>query len=424
MEYVLSNIFSLLEMTFFWTFLSAFLPCRRSKSAFFAAILLAGVGISFICYFSFFEPVKAVISLAVNVGFSLWLFCGPWYWHILLVLVSYIMASVLDIGFMYATAWLMGISLDELVWKKVLYVVVCIASRLTAILIARIIVQLKVPGTLQGRQLRWVLLTILFPLVSLAMLLFMFVLAKNQPDLSLGVALFCGLLAVANIAILYIIANMKKAACQEQRNALVHQQVALQTESFTALEKNYHAQRKLSHEHKNQLQVIQGLLADGKVQEAQNYVNHLCQAPSPHIFTVHTNHPIIDVILNQKYTVARESDIDMHISVNDLSGVTLQTESLIILLTNLLDNTIEACRKLDTNRSIQCKIICEDVLFLSVRNTSLPVEIKNGTIATTKTPREDHGFGLEQISQVLKSLHAEFSFQYLNGWFEFVAEIP
>ena len=128
--------------------------------------------------------------------------------------------------------------------------------------------------------------------------------------------------------------------------------------------------------------------------------------------------------MNQKYQTASEESIDVQMQVNDLSGLTVDPEALVVVLTNLLDNAIEACERLQEGRSIRCSVLLEDSLFLSVSNTAPPVQIEDNTIKSTKMPRQDHGYGLPAICSVLDKLNAEYAFDYENGWFRFVAEIP
>ena len=59
-----------------------------------------------------------------------------------------------------------------------------------------------------------------------------------------------------------------------------------------------------------------------------------------------------------------------------------------------------------------------------MRNTSLPVEISDNFIPTSKEPKEDHGYGLPHIDYILKQLNAEYALSCEAGWFEFAAEIP
>ena len=131
-----------------------------------------------------------------------------------------------------------------------------------------------------------------------------------------------------------------------------------------------------------------------------------------------------DAILNQKYQTAVESQIEMQFCINDLSGIQLSASELVVLLSNLLDNAIEACRRVDAERLIQCTILENDGFFLSIRNTSLPVLITEHGIATTKASASEHGYGLPSVCRILDGLHAEYAYNYEDGWFQFTAEIP
>ena len=128
--------------------------------------------------------------------------------------------------------------------------------------------------------------------------------------------------------------------------------------------------------------------------------------------------------MNEKYHVAKENSIDMSFKVNDLSKLTISTDELVVLLSNLLDNAIEACQRLPDNRAIECTILLEKTLFISIRNTSAPVKIVNGRIETSKKPEKEHGFGLAGVLQVLEQLNGEYAMNYSDNWFQFVAEIP
>ena len=114
----------------------------------------------------------------------------------------------------------------------------------------------------------------------------------------------------------------------------------------------------------------------------------------------------------------------MQIQINDLTNIKLSADELVVLLSNLLDNAIEACERIPDRRMIYCRILLNDNLFISVRNTSPPVIINAGAIQTSKPRKKDHGFGMIGIRHILERNQAEYTYQYENGWFHFVAEIP
>ena len=66
------------------------------------------------------------------------------------------------------------------------------------------------------------------------------------------------------------------------------------------------------------------------------------------------------MLLNQKYQSAREQQISMTMTMNNLSELSLSEEDIVTLLANLLDNAIEACLKLHGDRRIQLKMVLEE----------------------------------------------------------------
>lgn len=217
--------------------------------------------------------------------------------------------------------------------------------------------------------------------------------------------------------------RVKQSVPQDQDTLLLRQHMELQQDSMRALEQNYRLQRKSVHEFEHHLQVLRGLLDQGEVERARDYLNRLKKDRSIHLMSVNSHHPVIDVILNQKHRTAQENGIKMQIRVNDLSAVDIPSDDLVVVLTNLLDNAIEACRRIDGYREIRCTVLYDEGLYISIRNTSAPVEVVDGRIPTSKQDSLSHGFGLMSVSFVLDQLNAEYTFGYDEGWFHFAAEI-
>lgn len=209
----------------------------------------------------------------------------------------------------------------------------------------------------------------------------------------------------------------------DSESLLLRQHMEMQQESMSALEQNYRMQRKSAHEFEHHLQVLRDLLEQGETETAYNYLTQLKRNRSIHVMSVSSNHPVVDVILNQKHQTARQNEIKMQIQVSDLSAVQIPSDALVVLLTNLLDNAIEACRRIDGYREIFCTILYDDGLYISIRNTSLPVSIVDGKIPTSKQNSLSHGYGLLSVSYMLDKLGAEYTFGYDEGWFHFTAEI-
>ena len=424
MEYIISALWFALECVAFFLFASAFLPYRYNRKR----TILMALCMCTLLLFSQSFPLPALVlrlcALIFGLCLIVFLFKGRLALRLFIGLLDYIIVAAMDAIVLFGASTILRISLDELVWKKGMYTVLVTAGKILSVFLAWLVTRLHPFHKLHPLRPKWMLLVSFFPLTSLFMLMALFLICRDQRDHTQPVAFFCIFLGIANVAIVYVVSLIEQDTEVKQQNNILSQQMEIQTASILALDKAYRQQRQTTHDFQNHLYTISDLLAQKSYETAAKYVRELSQAQTSRILIVNTHHPIIDAILNQKYQMAVESQIEMRFCINDLSGIQLSASELVVLLSNLLDNAIEACRRIDTERLIRCTILENDGSFLSIRNTSLPVLITEHGIATTKASASEHGYGLPSVCRILDGLHAEYAYNYENGWFQFTAEIP
>lgn len=424
MEYILSFLWVFIEVAYFIAFNAAFMPKQRRDRKFRLIYFVSSCIIALSANLLDNPIARLLVSYSCYVTLSFMLFRGNIVRRLLIAIVSFVFSGIIDTAILYGACALLNISLNEFAWKKFAYSAVVTLGKFLALLLAWIIYKVRINHTKHTVKVHWLLLTITFPCASLLMLTVIYPSYQGSDDLSAGAFIFSIGLAVANIAILYLIHRMEKQTQKEHEMILLNQQMQIQTDSILALEKSYQTQRKATHEFRHHLQTMGDLLENNDVQDAIEYIQIVLNSQTERLLCVNSHHPVIDAVINQKYQAARDRNTDMIIQVNDLSCIKLKADAIVVLLSNLLDNAIEACDRLETERIIQCRILAGDTLFISIRNTSAPVHIVGDIIPTTKYPQHEHGFGLLNIKHILASLNAEYTYQYSEGWFEFVIEIP
>lgn len=424
MQFLLSSIWIGLELLCCLVFISGFQSCKRKKTICFVTFFLAWAVMVIYTNTEINEIFKQFITLAIFVGVCAFLYDGKILLHLLLVLVCYIFLSLIDTACAYGVCALLGIPFSDFVWLKFTYITVTTISKLLALLFVWLIKRTRASGGIHGLQSKWLILLILFPAASMILLVCVFFGSQGSEDLFISAVIISTVLAVANFALIYIISAIEKASKIENETKMLKQQIAFQTENYRALQQSYTLQRKTTHEFEHHLQTLGDLLSRMEVQTSIDYIKRLQSNSTLRTQIVNSHHAVIDVILNQKYQLAKESNIKMQIQVNDLSDFAIPTDAIVVLLANLLDNAIEACKKIDTRREIFCSIVSGDTVYISVRNTSLPVKIEDGILPSSKCNTSEHGYGIPAIRYILDELHAEYTFDYRDGWFQFVAEIP
>ena len=363
------------------------------------------------------------LTISVYSVISMLLYHGKCMVHICLAVICYIFIAAVDTITINGICYLLGISYNRFVWRKKSYITLTTTEKALVAFWAWLLKCFRKKGNLGKQSSKWMLLSVFFPSVSAIMLTFLFYSSPRDSDVPVSIVVFAGILIIANAAMIYVINSIEKATEQEQDLRMLRQQISIQTENYSALKKNYNVQRKSTHEFERHIQIIRDLLDRKEYESAQNYVRQLQSDRTLKVFSITSNNPVVDVVLNQKHQVAQENGIKMRVKVNDLSAVTLKTNELVVLLSNLLDNAIEACLQFDGDKEIVCSILKEESIYISIRNTTEPVEIVNGTITTTKSNPAEHGFGLPAVKYILEQFHAEYTFDCCDGWFQFAAEL-
>ena len=429
MEYVASALWIGIEVSALYLVCRAYMP-QKKGAGYTLCVFLLELCITYIyCNFipsAMSDPyVRIVLSFAVSLSAVSLTFNGAWYTRTLIAALWLVCMGLVDTILLSAVSTVLGISVSDLTDKRWLYVAVCTVDKCAVLFAAWCVFYLKRGKGHSPSASRRLMLMVLFPVISLAMMCVIFDIYKDQEDLSINAIVFSVILGLANVANIYLMTSLDRTYRAEQQLVMLNQSMQLQSASYAALEKSYKSQRTATHEFKHQLRAIRALLEQDKVYEAMDYIDGLQISQTSRMFISNTGNPIIDAVLNDKYHTAKDKNINFHLKVNDLSAVKAETDALVVLLSNLLDNAIEACERVDTEREINCSFLVKnDSFFILIKNTSLPVIINEDRIETVKQPSFEHGFGLPSIKRVLTQLDGDFAMEYSDGWFCFTAEIP
>ena len=424
MEYVIGSTWGTLELLCIYLFNGAFLPQRPIKKQSIIGIAVIWIFTCIYANIPLNHFVKQILTVTIYTTLSVVLYYSNVFVRIGLTIICYVFIVTADVIVINGMCWLLEISVETFAWRKLSYVTLITADKLLVVFLSWVLRHFREKGAIGKQRSRWIQLSILFPVVSVIMLLIQFYTLPRNEDVPWSVVVFAGILAIANVAMLYVINSIEKTTEKEQKFRMLQQQIAIQTENYQSLKESYKLQRKATHEFQRHMRVIRGLLDQAEYDTVQDYVRRLQNDRALKIFSINSKNTVIDVVLNQKYQIALENGIKMHIKVNNLSSVALNSNDLVVLLSNLLDNAIEACMKKPNKKEIVCSILKEDALYISIRNTSSAVTFVNGQIPTTKENPTEHGYGLPAVKFILNNLNAEYTFKYEDGWFQFVAEIP
>ena len=247
---------------------------------------------------------------------------------------------------------------------------------------------------------------------------------QRQNDVFLAISL-C--LACMNILLFYLINDILKREISVSESKLFRLRAKNQTDMYRSVSENFVKQRKVTHEYKNQILCIESLINTGNYEELKNYIKNISGHLSTELDYIKTNNVIVDAILNSKYRETLEKGIIFIFKLNDLSTIRIEDEDIVVILSNLLSNAIEACEKYSGKKVIKLKFIKEgDDIIISVKNTyNGELEIRDGEILTSKLyDSDEHGIGINNIIDVIEKYQGSYTIQNDKEEFYFSIMLP
>ena len=230
-----------------------------------------------------------------------------------------------------------------------------------------------------------------------------------------------------NIIVFYLINDIFEREMQMHENKVFQIQAKNQLAMYRSISENFDAQQRKTHEYKNQIACIEALLGKKQYSTLEDYVKKIYGGLNNELDVINTNNVIVNAILNTKYQEADAKGIVFVFRVNDLSELRVKDEDIVTMLSNLLNNAIEACATCEDKKVIKFKFVKEnDLIIIAVKNTfKYDVVYENGEIKSSKTSNVDeHGVGIKNIVKIIEKYGGSYVIEDRNKEFYFSIIIP
>ena len=160
--------------------------------------------------------------------------------------------------------------------------------------------------------------------------------------------------------------------------------------------------RGYKHDFHHHLQTLKGQLEAGEVDRALTYIEKLDDQLMNVDTLLKTGNVSLDAILSAKIAQAKAEGIAVSVKANVPDSLTISDLELSIVVGNLLDNAIEACRSVSGDRFIRLFITMKGtMLYFSMLNSAGQKRTKTAGLFAS---RKDgiHGFGLRRAQAILE----------------------
>lgn len=155
--------------------------------------------------------------------------------------------------------------------------------------------------------------------------------------------------------------------------------------------------RKNRHDFNNHISCIDMLLQMENIPKARVYIQKLTNSWQKNDLNIHIGNEIADAVINQKAVHAKKLKIDFLVFGQMDERIHIEDMDLCALLSNSLDNAIEAAKQVPEMKDRKIEII------FSTKSESMLIEVKNSVkenieakeqLTTTKKDSKRHGIGM------------------------------
>lgn len=186
---------------------------------------------------------------------------------------------------------------------------------------------------------------------------------------------------------------------------------------------------RIRHDYKKHIDVMLVMVKEKKYGDLANYMEELSNNYTRDVIHRYTDNDLLNAMLAMKMQELKKLGIKLELHVKLTHTIPLPDTELTALISNMLDNAIEACEKIPDHDARYIAFTIEDALDMDmirieVKNSSNGIyTYKNGLLVSGK---EDglHGIGLGQINQIAENTKGFVNIQPLESQFTVTVMLP
>ena len=212
-------------------------------------------------------------------------------------------------------------------------------------------------------------------------------------------------LAIIAITVtIYIVIEMKKENEERIKEKQAYNRLETKNDYYEKVEESQNQIRRLYHDMNNHLYNIQ--MMNKSSEDASDYIvslqNELKEARKTRV----SGNSLFDIIVDEKMNICQSKGIDFKIDVDSKNTGFIKNMDMSSILANILDNAIEACDKMTSNKKyIKLTSMWADDMFVIICENSKENEIKKigDRFITDKLNKSEHGIGIKSVEKSVKN---------------------
>ena len=215
---------------------------------------------------------------------------------------------------------------------------------------------------------------------------------------------------VINIIVYYILENITEANEMREKQAIMERQFSFQEKKYEQTSQSFKSISSVLHDTNKHFAYLSECLERGEYEEAKNYLRTAAKRIDSSYKRVITGYLPVDALVSNALNICENNNIRFRYDIK-IEGARIDIEKydVCVALGNLLDNAVEACRKVSNpdDRQISVSIMTRDgQLIINIVNTAERMTVNN--MKTDKKNTVLHGYGIGNVESIAEKYGGVF----------------
>ena len=357
--------------------------------------------------------------LLIEIAFSAIFLKGNIFEKILISVINYVLVYFINLPVMSAISAITGIPMLQLQMSQNVERVVCLfITKILYFAVTQFILSFRKKEEYHFSRNEWIMILSAF-MITLLIGISMYMITvggKTTEYIYVAVTL---LISCLDAVIFIFLRKMNRTSQIEKERDIMEIQLQRQQDEMQHLQQQYEEISILRHDFRNGIDCLCGMIEQGDCSGALAYAKRFKERKVNTILSqVQCSSTMLNAVVNAKFNDAQSKGIDTSLRLVVQIPHDLEFD-LSIMLSNLLDNAIEACEKNPSNAQILLTISEEAGYYrIVVRNTiAASVLKKTQELKTEKANKKLHGWGLRSVTDLVSKRNGLIDFYEKEGMF-------
>lgn len=252
------------------------------------------------------------------------------------------------------------------------------------------------------------------PVISIAILICISVETDTgKPNAEIGICFAAAGLMIINLIVYYLLENIIEATEIREKQKRMEQQFSFQEQKYEQVSQSFRSISSVIHDTNKHLVYLNECIERQDLDEAKQYISTAIEHIDRSYKRINTGFLPIDALVSNALNIAGANNITFKSDINiEKERINIERYDFCVALGNLLDNAVEACKKVSNpdDRIISVSIVTGDSsMVIHIENSA--ERMKEIDFKTDKKDKLLHGYGISNVKAISEKYGGVFTIE-------------